>query len=512
MKKLILLFFVTTSCYAQAVTLDLSFDTDGKVVTPIAKGLNSIYDIALQSDGKIVAVGYALTGINYDMAIARYNPDGSLDLSFNFVGFDVVDFGFPDDIAYGVSIQSDGKIVAVGSAGNGSNTDFGMVRYNTDGSLDNTFDVDGMVTTTFSTSYESAYDVAIQTDGKIVVGGAAFIDTTYTYGVARYNTNGSLDATFGSGGKATVLVANNDEARAIAIQSDGKIVLAGTSMQPDFSRGFGIVRLNTNGTLDAGFNGTGKVFTSVSPNNDFAQAVTLQSDGKIVVAGKATPVGPEQFALVRYNTNGSLDNSFDTDGMLTTAFGSTWDEARAAVVQPDGKIIAGGLATISGQKFAMARYNTDGSLDASFGVAGKLTTTFGSSASIWAMAIQADQKILAAGYSGTAANYDFALARYGPSEPGSVADIGILENGLMAYPNPFDQQITIEYNLLNMEETTIQLIDQHGKVVKTFISGQVQEAGMHQQILQMPQGLSNAAYILLLTTPTGSASVNLIQQ
>lgn len=512
-KKLMLLSLPFTACFGQALVLDPSFDTDGKVVTPVLEGLNLVYDMAIQSDGKIVAVGYALTGINYDVAIARYNTDGSLDFTFNSTGIRVVDLGSNDDIAYGVAIQSDGKIVIAGSKSNGSNTDFLLMRFNSNGTSDNSFDGDGEVTTTFDVSYECAYDVAIQPDGKIIAAGNAFMDSTYTFAMARYNSNGSLDNSFGTLGKVTTLLAFADEARAMVLQPDGKIVLTGTTKQSDFSIQFGVARYNSNGTLDNTFNSTGKVITSVTTYNDTPQAIALQVDGKIVVAGKGTPVGPEQFAVVRYNTNGSLDTSFNGTGMVTTAFGSTWDEARAVVIQSDGKIIAGGLANSGGMKFAMARYNPNGSLDGTFGTSGKLLTPFGSSASIWSMVIQPDGKVLAGGYSGAAADYDFGIARFGPNtKPSGVDEFGISNNNISVYPNPFTNQITVKYTLLSSEKVSIQLVDIEGKVLAHYLSGQLQDAGAYQQNLTMPEDLANGTYLIVLLTPSGSAGVKVIKK
>lgn len=512
-KKVLLACLPVSACFGQAIALDPSFDTDGKVTTPVADGLNLVYDMALQSDGKIVAVGYALTGINYDIAIARYNTDGSLDVSFNTTGTLVIELGSNDDVAYGVAIQSDGKIVIAGSKGNGSNTDFLLMRLNSDGTNDNSFDTDGIVTTTFDVSFECAYDVAIQSDGKIVAAGNAFMDTTYNFALARYNTNGSLDGTFGTGGKVTTLLAYADEARAMAIQSDGKIVLTGLTKQADFSIAFGTARYNTDGSLDNTFNSTGKVITSVTTYNDTPQAIALQSDGKIVVAGKGTPVGPEQFAVVRYTTTGALDVTWNGTGMVTTAFGSTWDEARAVVIQSDGKVLAGGLANSSGMKFAMARYNTDGTLDATFGTGGKMLTPFGSSSSIWTMLIQPDSKLLTAGYSGAAADYDFGLARFGPdTKPNNVDEFGVSNNNVSAYPNPFTNNVIFEYSLQNSERVSLQLVSIEGKVIVDYFTGQLQDAGVYQQNLAMPDDLANGNYLIVLSTPSGKASLKVVKE
>ncbi len=510
LKKLAFFLLPVSMGFGQMV-LDPTFDGDGKVTTPIVAGLNSVYDIAIQSDGKIVAVGYALAGVNYDVAVARYQTNGSLDSTFNSVGFDILDLGSNDDIAYSVAIQADGKIVVAGSAGNGSNTDFLLLRFNTNGTLDNSFDTDGIVTTTFDISYETAYDVAIQSDGKIVAAGSAFIDTVYNFAVARYKTDGSLDPVFGSGGKATTLLTNSDEARTMAIQTDGKIVLAGTTLQPDFSIAFGVARFRANGTLDTTFGGTGKVVTNVTTYSEYAQAMAIQSDGKIVVAGKGTPVGPEMFAVVRYNTNGTLDNGWNGTGMVTTAFGTTWDEARAVIIQPDGKVIAGGLATVGGQRFAMARYNTDGTLDPAFGTGGKLTTSFGSSASIWAMQQQADLKIVTAGYTGSAANYDFGLIRY-TDGLGAISEVNILNHSLMVYPNPVNQYITIQYDLSEVHEITIELLGLDGRIITTFLANQKQDPGTHQQSILLPENLASGSYFIVISSPKGAACAKLVKE
>lgn len=514
LKKIFVFFFSVSQCFGQGYILDTSYDTDGKVLTPISPESNSIYDIALQSDGKIVAVGYTLTGINYDIAIARYNSDGSLDSSFNFVGFNIIDLGFNDDVGYGVAIQADGKIVVAGSAANVSNTDFVLLRFNIDGTLDGTFDGDGIVITTFGSSYETAYDVAIQSDGKIIATGSAFIDTIYNFAMARYNTNGSLDAGFGTGGKVNTILTNGDEAKSLAIQSDGKIVLAGLSKQFDFSIAFAVARYTTSGTLDTTFNTTGKVITSITPNNDEGRAVAIQTDGKIVVAGKGTPVGPEQFAVVRYNTDGSLDNSWNGTGMLTTAFGSNWDEARTIAIQADGKILAGGLASVPESQFAMARYNIDGTLDVTFGAGGKLTTPFGPLSSIWSFLIQPDNKILVGGYSGTGTDYDFALARYvSNAKPNGIENFGILNNSIVAYPNPVSHEnMIIEYCLQKPEKISIQLLTIEGKIIKTFISGLVQAVGQYNHNLFLPENLTAGQYYIVISSANEMASIKIIRQ
>ena len=324
---------------------------------------------------------------------------GALDMTFNSTGKVVTSFGAGADFAKAIAIQADGKIVVAGvvniSAGFSPVNRFAIARYNMDGSLDTTFGTSGKVTTAIGTN-DSANAVAIQADGKIVAAGSS----NNWLALVRYNTDGGLDTTFDTDGKVT---ADFGGANAVAIQADGKIVAAGTS---NFS--FALVRYNTDGSLDTTFDTDGKVTADFGSAN----AVAIQADGKIVVAARSLI----DFTLARYNTNGSLDTTFDTDGKVTTDFLGGFDDASAVAIQSDGKIVAAGWAIISG--FALARYNTDGSLDTTFDTDGKVTTTINNMSNVAsAVAIQSDGKIVAAGYLNLVTDdtdYDFAVVRYLP--------------------------------------------------------------------------------------------------
>jgi uncharacterized delta-60 repeat protein len=243
-----------------------------------------------------------------------YSQPGSLDLSFGSNGKVVTAIGSGYDYGYSAAIQSDGKIVVAGYRYNGSNDDFALVRYNADGSLDNTFDSDGKVTTAIGSGSEEGFSVAIQIDGKIVVAGYSYNGLNHDFALVRYNADGSPDNTFDSDGKVTTAIGSgNDIAYSVAIQSDGKIVVAGES--PNGSDDdFALVRYNTDGSLDNTFDSDGKVTTAIGSSTDDGQSVAIQSDGKILVAGYSYNGSNGDFALVRYNADGSLDNTFDSDG------------------------------------------------------------------------------------------------------------------------------------------------------------------------------------------------------
>ena len=227
-------------------------------------------------------------------AVAVTAAPGDLDTTFDGDGKVTTNFTAGDDVASGVAIQSDGKIVTAGSAGN--TPDFALARYNADGSLDTTFDGDGKVETDFSGN-DVAFAVAIQSDGKIVAVGRDGIIAS-DFAIARYNADGSLDTTFDGDGKVTTDITASDVAFAVAIQSDGKIVAVGVDgilIDSDFA----IARYNADGSLDTTFDGDGKVITDIT-GSDIAQGVAIQSDGKIVAVGQD---GTSDFALARYNAN-----------------------------------------------------------------------------------------------------------------------------------------------------------------------------------------------------------------
>lgn len=346
----------------------------------------------------LVAAGWLLA---FPFALVAQAADGDLDSTFGGDGKVTTSFTDPAG-ANAVAIQSDGEIVAGGTAGGG----FGLARYNTDGSLDTTFDTDGMVTTAITGLGDEVRGVAIQTDGKIVVAGTAEGEA---FALARYETDGTLDATFGTGGIVTTdFTSGNDAALGIAIQPNGKIVAAGSAgtRRPAFA----LARYETDGTLDLSFGGDGTVTTTYGIRG-IAQAIVLQPDGKIVAAG----TNGSGFALARYDRHGSLDTSFGHMGKATTTLtggGSAW----AVALQPDGKIVAAGAFDFF--LFAVARFRANGVLDPTFGGDGVVTTDVGRGAEQMAtgLVIQASEKIVATGFEGPHEFGDpvarFVLTRY----------------------------------------------------------------------------------------------------
>ncbi|WP_394754873.1 hypothetical protein [Crenothrix sp.] len=339
------------------------------LVKPTGKVVDS--SIALQANyAKVQTNGNIwVTGTNEtDLTFVHFNANGSLDVSYSDDGMATLTLKNTYPYHTSVFTQGNGKILVTG---HGSN--FSVMRYNPDGTQDNSFSGDGEVTTrvSFGGGYEYALDIAVQTDGKILVAGRTGgyengQSFPNYFGLVRYNTNGTLDTSFSGDGKLTTAVEDGADGYAVTVQADGKILVAGEATTltsannasnpayPDFA----LVRYNANGTLDTGFSGDGKVITNVG-TDDGGRAVTVQSNGKILVAGNSDG----NVAVVRYNANGTVDTSFSDDGKVITDLGGD-DRADSITVQADGKIL---LTGSSDGHFALLRYNGNGSLDTLFG-------------------------------------------------------------------------------------------------------------------------------------------------
>jgi uncharacterized delta-60 repeat protein len=358
---------------------------------------------------------------------ARAN-DGDLDRAFGRHGKVMTDFGHSTDLANAVAIQPDGKLVVVGTSytGDFSGEDFAVVRYDSEGHLDRSFGKHGKVTTDFPGLAAVAATVVLQPDGKILVAGTAFPEFVFagTIEVARYDADGTLDPSFGSGGIVTTHCPNQGcSAAAMALQADGKIVVAGTdyvdfSNQESSNTDFAIMRYGADGKPDAGFGNHGLVMADFDGFNDGAQSVLVQPDGRIVAFGSATSqITGTDFAAVRYLANGTLDASFGTGGKARADFGTSgMDQALSAVLQPDGRIVAGGFAQAANgfqQDFALARFNADGSLDPTFNGSGTRRIDFGGCCQgVTKVLLQPDGKIVAAGFPNTeSSDADFVLVR-----------------------------------------------------------------------------------------------------
>ena len=462
-------FLLPNSAIAQG-SLDVSFGIGGKVSTFIGADETIAKSMAIQLDGKIVVVGTAETRPFNDFAVARYNTDGSLDNSFDGDGKQTTRFTDYSTYASAVAIQADGKIVVAGSHYYSTQSDFALARYNTNGSLDVTFGVGGKLYTEIADNAEPT-GMAIQADGKIVVVGRSNTGVSkFDITVVRYNVNGSLDASFDGDGILITAVDLNAEANAVAIQADGKIVVAGNSYD-GIDYDFNLLRYNTDGSLDNSLDLDGIAKTDFLSDHDYAYSIALQADGKIVLAGSCKKGLNYGFALTRYHTDGSLDNSFDFDGKLSTMdIGSGKAVAYSVLVQSDGKLVAVGYSiSRSKSDVTLARYNTDGSLDKRFNTYGVVITPFSlGNSSATSAALQADGKIVVSGNSkpsllSTARNNSI-VARYVIEKISGINNTYNTIETINIYPNPFYNDATLYSNIL-LHNASLELRNSIGQTV-----------------------------------------------
>jgi uncharacterized delta-60 repeat protein len=381
---------------------DSSFGVNGDVFLP---GV-FVTDIALQPDGKILVAGFTSDGLVDDMVLVRLNSNGSGDMSFGDNGKVITRIGTAYNMVEGLALQADGKIIVGGYCSSGSGSDFVLVRYHANGSIDNSFDGDGKVVTNYG-SLDVLTDIAIQPDGKIVAEGyttlTTFPTSNYEIVLLRYHADGSPDNGFGTAGKVITAVgagAAEDKGMNMVLQPDGKMVVTGYSYN-GANYDFVLLRYNTNGTPDVSFSGDGKLTTAFGSGDDMAYAIALQPDGKIIVAGSAFAGSDREPALARYTTTGDLDAGFDGDGkvslsLLTDPTFIEDDVIYAVALQPDGKIVvAGSSLAYNNLDLLHARFLANGSLDAGF--PNGMSANGGTVDIVNAMAVQQDVKIVLAG-------------------------------------------------------------------------------------------------------------------
>lgn len=421
----------------------------GYALSSFTNHLDAANAVTVQSDGKIVVAGNTTassSNTGQDFLVARYNADGSPDTSFGTAGHTATDFYKLTDSAQAVAIQSDGKILAAGWANTSKGQNFALARYNANGTLDTTFGSKGKVSTSLGGSIEAVESMAVQTNGQILVGGYEGGSGSAFFALARYNANGTLDSTFGNGGKLITNIqrANDVRSDSLVIQSDGNIVLAGTTVDPTSGQAeFVVARFNANGTADTSFGSGGEAITHVGSSSNHFGGLALQSDGKIVVSGDAFTGSTTDLCLVRYNADGTLDATFGAsgNGIVTvpppTGLTSVSARGSGVEIQLDGKIVAGGAVFNSSGgsaqqwSFGAARVNADGTVDSSYGNGGWTTVEMGYADYLQASTLQPDGRLLLAGSAQPTSNTfptDVALIRFLESAP----QIG----SFTANPNP----------------------------------------------------------------------------
>ena len=419
--------------------VDPGFGVGGGVVIDFG-GFDRAHAVVPQADGTILVVGRAqpdeIPGVyeQADAVVVRLLADGTPDTTFGVGGVAIVEGG--DYYFHDLAVQPDGKIVAAGvSRINLLSGNTLVARFNADGTLDTTFASGGVLDLNLGGD-DRAEGVALQADGKIVVGGGS--DSRFA--AARLLSNGVLDATFDGDGMVTIpLSAGTDLASDVAIQDDGGILLVGTADRTNRwgEKDLGLVRLLSDGSLDLTFDGDGKATLDLGAE-DSGYGVALQPDGKIVVAGESFTPGSRVAIVVRATGSGALDPAFGTGGVVSVGFGNAFEQFDDVAIQPDGKIVvAGNSGDAGGYDFSVGRLLPDGSLDPAFH-GGGVRVNFGGDDRAWAVAVQADGKILAAGET----DWDWAILRLKASDTNTPPVLGAIGDQTVAEGQKVDVAIS----------------------------------------------------------------------
>ncbi len=493
----------------------------------VNKDLRATFDsgnaqaIGLQSDGTIVAAGNAQIDNNAEIGIARYTTSGQLDLTYGNNGFVTTILGTTQVNANALLIDSNNNSVIVGSGIVNGVSELLIARFDTSGNLDNTFGTGGTTFTAFGDG-ANGNGLVMQDDGSLVVAGAVVVNGTPEILVARYTSDGILDTSFGSNGSTIVEVGNISASNAIAIQSNQQIITGGFSVINGL-QSFVLVRLNTDGSLDSNFGNNGVVSTPTGLGDE-AYSLVLQSNGQIIVGGSSG----NNFGLVRYNADGSVDTSFGNNGIVIQPIGS-YAQINGIALQENGQIIAAGF---SDSYFAVARFNTDGSIDTNFGSVGYVTTVLAGPDAAQGVVIQSDGQIVAAGSAGS----NYGLARY--NTDGSL-DTTFGVQGIVIAPNNagadiygitdinIDEYANIAYSKLNLsnsimdsdinvnagiEDTKLGIIQTPGKVLNQATSAtNLNTAGAIVARDAVGSFYANRVYATLQGSVLGTASGNLLK-
>lgn len=451
--------------FSQAGDLDPTFGNNGIVTFDVNNTNDVIQSIVSQDDGKIVMTGYSTDKI----LLTRLNTDGSLDQSFGINGVVTTTFAFAAN-SFDLVLQTDGKIIAVGMAVENGYQVFVTIRYNSDGSLDTTFGGTGIVFTNILNFNSTALAVEVQDDSKIVVGGTSRNSPPDGSALAliRLETDGSLDNSFGTNGIAFTDVYPGSGLGALetlsdlSIQQNGNIVVAGFG-GPDAL----LVEYDSNGNINTGFGTNGVISQNYSTfgNSGFG-GLELQEDGKIIAVGSYTATnGFSDHLVARFLPNGAPDLSFGNSGLaIVPVISSGMDSASDVSIQQDGKIVVGGISANFVRRFAITRFDTTGNADLSFGSNGVVQTTLDPDENIlYSITIQPNGAIVAAG-AVTAFPYDIGVARYNPGtltvpeNPSLLTDISIK-------PNPTKDNIFVSFVPANLNEFKLELVDLQGRIL-----------------------------------------------
>lgn len=514
---LILVYFIVFSKGFSQVQLDSSFGNGGKVATAFPPNLTLGADSAIQTNGKILVCGQFYAGVitglfdnfqNYYCAVSRYNTDGTLDNSFGVNGVAIINSRETTSGAMSITIQADQKIILTSQSHRSpfASSTFSILRLNENGSFDSSFVSNPFITTSSQINF-GTIAVNIDGNGKILICGST--DTDFI--IKRCNSNGSPDTTFGTNGTTYVNIDGNDFASDLAFQSDGKIIVVGQTNNVSISSYYkvAIARLNSNGILDTSFGTNGKASFDFEASVNYPKLL-INSDDKLVI-GATVSLGVQlqnrKIGLLKTDANGNLDLSFGINGrsILQNNLQSSFSDFKR---QTDNKILL--VGNVSNTDFFMSRFDVNGNLDTTFSTIGSISTDFNSNDD-WARSIniQSDGKVVVAGISfSNNVPSSLAIARY---VLGPLSTNSFVNSTFSVYPNPFSNNFTIDLPSDENQFVNIELLDINGRKILDILKNQKIEAGNNKLHVDVASSLPNGLYFLNISNDKNFKTIKIIK-
>jgi uncharacterized delta-60 repeat protein len=519
MKTKLLFIFLPLFSFSQSLTLDNTFGVAGKASAVFGTGQTSLTSMIQQSDGKIVACGNYYDGSLNQVALARFNTDGSADASFGVNGhlLTLVGTTFPGD-TFTTRMQSDGKILVCGTHTVGSADHYILLRYNSNGSLDDSFDGDGILITSLIGRCNT---VEVQTDGKILMGGYINVSGNGDFAIARYNPDGTPDESFDTDGIATLNIGtasnpgalSDDEVTDMIIQSDGKIIAAGkryAAAEEDMN--FALARFNADGTLDMDFAVYGKTVTDFG-GNESPVNLHMLSNGKLLLTGAVMPENgfDPTVVIAKYDANGFLDTSYGTGGKVVQNYGVAGGGGitTSSVVDAAGKLLVTCIIDSTNPDFKLLRFNTDGSFDNTLDGDGIINFDLGGAEAAQASMFQSDGKLLLGGDSFDISGSDFSVARINSADL-SVNNFNQIR--FKVYPLPFDDFINVDFELSQDAAFSVDLTDLTGRKIKSLMANNMFLSGTNTQQIPMPENLSSGLYLLQISNGDTTTNIKILHK
>lgn len=521
---------INTSGFCQVGGLDLEFGKNGFVITQFQSNSSVGRDIEIQRDGKIIIAGYSNTeSLNSDFALARFQSNGKLDTEFGDSGKVICSVSKDHDKPFALALQNDGKIILAGyssirvpgtslidpTVDTISISIFTLARFLNNGLLDYSFGESGFVKKDFG-SVGIFRAISILDNGKIIVAGDAYIESIEQFVIMSFNMDGSFDSTFAEAGIFhTSIESGKNACRAMAIQPDHHIIAAGfcSDSTDYFNEKFAAIRINTTGNLDSTFGIGGKISIPILERSAECNAISLQPDGKILLAGDVfISTGDFDLALIRLNRDGNIDDTFGENGLVLKNILEN-ESCQSVLVQQDGGILLTGYTSNkqNDPRIAIVRFNINGNLDELFGNNGISINSSG--VDDWNYAqnakIQSDGKIVIGGYGRINKSYSFLLMRFIPN-----LELGILDHvnhhDFVIYPNPINSICTLKFELLVDQPISISLFDINGKLVKVFVKRKNYQKGQIEENLDF-SSIKSGSYILTIKTQEYQTSIKILK-